>query len=223
MKIVLVRHGQTHANRAHALDTARPGLALTADGLRQAEELARRWEEEVAGPPSIIAVSPLTRTRQTAAPLAAKYRIEPLVRPGIRELRSGDVEMNADPFSDSVYVEGTGAWSHGLRGRRMGGGETGEEALARSLPVILEVGRLVEAGSPGGVGVIVAHGALLRLLASTLADNIDGGLVMTHFMGNAGTVVLDWPEGFAPADPGDLPGALHALTWNDRRVGDWEH
>lgn len=223
MRIVLVRHGQTHANRAHALDTGRPGLPLSAQGLAQAEALARRWEEEVAAPPGVIAVSPLTRTRQTAAPLAAKYGLAPLLRPGIRELRSGDVEMNADPFSDSVYVEGTGAWSHGRRGRRMGGGETGEEALARSLPVILEVGRLVAVRDPGGVGAVIAHGALLRLLASSLADNIDARLVMTHFMSNTGTVVLEWPEGFEPRDAAQLLGALHALTWNDRRVEEWEY
>lgn len=115
MKIVLVRHGQTAANRAHALDTARPGLPLTEEGLSQAEALAQRWEEEVAEPPTVIAVSPLTRTRQTAAPLARKYGLQPLIRPGIRELRSGDIEMNANAFSDSVYIEGTGAWAYGLK------------------------------------------------------------------------------------------------------------
>ena len=43
MKIVLVRHGQTAANRAHALDTARPGLPLTEEGLSQAARRLRLW------------------------------------------------------------------------------------------------------------------------------------------------------------------------------------
>ena len=33
MRIVLVRHGQTAANTAGALDTVRPGLPLTAEGV----------------------------------------------------------------------------------------------------------------------------------------------------------------------------------------------
>ena len=192
MELVLVRHGETYANRAHALDTGRPGLPLTPDGLAQAERLAERWEREVAGPPLVLAVSPLTRTRQTCAPLCAKYGLTPLIRPGIRELRSGDVEMNADPHSDSLYVEGTGRWSHAHQDFRMRGGET------------------------------VAHGALLRLLASTLADNISGDLVMTHFMGNTGTVVCEWPDDLGAEDPGRLIGALRARTWNDRPVDAWE-
>lgn len=223
MKIVLVRHGQTAANRAHALDTARPGLPLTEEGLSQAEALAQRWEEDVAEPPTVIAVSPLTRTRQTAAPLARKYGLQPLIRPGIRELRSGDVEMNANAFSDSVYIEGTGAWAYGLKHYRMGGGENGAEALARALPVVLEVAHIVKEEDPRGVGVIVAHGAMLRLLASSLADNIEGELVMTHYMGNTGTVVLQWPEDLEVKQTGQLLGALTALTWNDRRVEDWEY
>lgn len=226
MKIVLVRHGQTYANEAHALDTSRPGLPLTAGGLTQAADLASRWESEVGQAPTVVAVSPLFRTRQTCAPLCAKYALTPLVRPGIRELRSGDVEMNADPFSDSVYVEGTGNWSHGATHIRMSGGETGEDALARALPVIAEVAGLVLEEDPDGVGVIVAHGALLRLLASTLAHNISGTLVMTHFMSNTGTVILQWPtERFGtsvPHNPDDLRGAFTGLTWNNRPVDQWD-
>ena len=222
MELVLVRHGETYANRAHALDTGRPGLPLTPDGLAQAERLAERWEREVAGPPLVLAVSPLTRTRQTCAPLCAKYGLTPLIRPGIRELRSGDVEMNADPHSDSLYVEGTGRWSHAHQDFRMRGGETGSEALSRALPVVAEVARRVRAIDAGGVGVIVAHGALLRLLASTLADNISGDLVMTHFMGTTGIVVCEWPDDLGAEDPGRLIGALRARTWNDRPVDAWE-
>ena len=221
MELVLVRHGQTYANRVHALDTGRPGLPLTPEGLAQADRLAERWEAEVAAPPLVLAVSPLLRTRQTCAPLCARYGIEPLVRPGIRELRSGTVEMNADPHSDAVYVEGTGAWSRGALGARMGGGETGVEALARALPVLGEVVDRVRGIDPAGVGAVVAHGALLRLLASTLASNISADLVMTHFMGNTGTVVLEWPEGLEGRDIDSFPGAMRARTWNDRPIVEW--
>ena len=108
----------------------------------------------------------------------------------------------------------------------MSGAETGEDALARALPVIAEVAGLVLEEDADGVGVIVAHGALLRLLASTLAHNISGTLVMTHFMSNTGTVILQWPtERFGtsvPHNPDDLRGAFTGLTWNNRPVDQWD-
>ena len=133
MKIVLVRHGQTPANRLGALDTVRPGLGLTEEGLAQARRLADRWEGEVAAPPTLIALSGLHRTRLTAAPLAARYGLTPLVCPGIRELRSGDLEMASDPASQMQYVRTTLSWCAGDLDNRMPGGESGREALARSL------------------------------------------------------------------------------------------
>ncbi len=133
MKIVLVRHGQTPANRLGALDTVRPGLGLTEEGLAQARRLSDRWESEVAPPPTVIAVSGLYRTRLTAAPLAARYGLTPLVCPGIRELRSGDLEMASDPASQMEYVRTTLSWCAGDVDNRMPGGESGREALARSL------------------------------------------------------------------------------------------
>ena len=74
----LVRHGQTAANRSGALDTGRPGSPLDVKGLAQAQALARRWESEVAALPRVVAVSPLRRTRQTAAPLLARCGVVPL-------------------------------------------------------------------------------------------------------------------------------------------------
>ena len=41
MRLLLLRHGQTHGNTAGALDTAVPGLGLTELGRRQAEAAAR--------------------------------------------------------------------------------------------------------------------------------------------------------------------------------------
>nr|WP_129582521.1 histidine phosphatase family protein [Actinomyces bouchesdurhonensis] len=114
MKIVLVRHGQTPANRLGALDTVRPGLGLTVEGMVQASRLAQRWEVEVAAPPTLIALSGLHRTRLTAAPLAARYGLTPLVCPGIRELRSGQEDRGAAdrgvPTATALVLTFDGTW-----------------------------------------------------------------------------------------------------------------
>ncbi|WP_331272599.1 histidine phosphatase family protein [Schaalia sp. ZJ405] len=223
MTLVLVRHGQTPANRLGALDTIRPGLPLTPKGQEQARALANRWEREIAAPPSAIALSGLTRTKMTAAPLAQRYGLTPLIRPGVREIRSGDIEMNRGIVSGEHYVEPIARWCRGELDVRMPGGETGREVLARAYPVILEVMEHARRVDPReGVGVVVAHGALLRLLASSLAHNISAEVVIRHFMENTKTVVLQWPVDRVFSHPDDLLGSLTALTWNDAPVEAWD-
>ena len=223
MKIVLVRHGQTPANRLGALDTVRPGLGLTEEGLAQARRLADRWEGEVAAPPTLIALSGLHRTRLTAAPLAARYGLTPLVCPGIRELRSGDLEMASDPASQMQYVRTTLSWCAGDLDNRMPGGESGREALARSLETVRRVGLAArEQAGEDAVAVFVIHGALTRLLATWLSAEIDESLVSKYFMSNTGTTTFEWAPGFAPASASDLAKGLHALTWNDRPLDQWD-
>lgn len=222
MKIVLVRHGQTPANRLGALDTVRPGLGLTPEGLLQAQRLADRWESEVAPPPTVIALSGLHRTRLTAAPLASAYGLTPQVHPGIRELRSGDLEMAADPASQSLYVRTTLSWCAGDLDNRMPGGESGREALARSLETVRRVGLAArENAGDEAVAVFVIHGALTRLLATWLSTDIDEDLVSKHFMSNTGTSTFEWAPDFTPASADELAKGLHALTWNDRPLDQW--
>lgn len=224
MELVLVRHGQTAANRSGALDTGRPGSPLDAHGLAQARALAERWEREVGPLPVVVAVSPLGRTRQTAAPLLERSHVDPFLRRGIREIRSGDVEMDSWTSSIARYMGTLDRWAHGDVSVRMEGAESGAEVLARVLPVVAEVVAAVRAvAGEEGAGALVAHGALLRFLAPTLSRDLDPSMVMAHRPGNTSTTVLELPAGVVPrADGADLVGAFRARTWNDRPVGDWD-
>lgn len=81
IEIVLVRHAQPHWEPdGHADDDPE----LTPLGREQAERLA-----SVLGPEEFDAfyVSPLRRTRETAAPLAAVLDTEPIVLPWLEEMR----------------------------------------------------------------------------------------------------------------------------------------
>lgn len=217
MRLVLVRHGQTSSNRSGALDTSRPGASLDTSGTAQAQALARRWEDEVAPAPRVVAVSPLLRTRQTARPLLERYGLVPLVRPGIREIRAGDLEMNADPASVVHYLRTMARWASGDLDVRMPGAEDGHHLLRRALPVVEEVrARVLDVcgageGGDDATGVIVAHGAIIRALTPNLADNVPAQLVEAYPMGNTHTTVLEWRDDH-----------FHALTWNDRPVGEWD-
>lgn len=77
-RLHLVRHG-----RAAAGWDADPDPGLDATGLAQAEAVADRLAP--LGPLALL-TSPLRRTRETAAPLARRWGVEPVVEPGVGEI-----------------------------------------------------------------------------------------------------------------------------------------
>ncbi|MHB2027338.1 MAG: MSMEG_4193 family putative phosphomutase [Acidimicrobiales bacterium] len=86
--VLLVRHGTT-ATTGSVLPGRAAGLHLSERGLEQASRLAQRVSE-LAPKPVAIYVSPLERTRETAAPLAKALRLRPVVERGLLECDFGD-------------------------------------------------------------------------------------------------------------------------------------
>jgi 2,3-bisphosphoglycerate-dependent phosphoglycerate mutase len=90
--LLLIRHGESQAvvpgQQVPTVDGhADPPLAE--EGVREAEAVAARLaDEEVAA----LYVTPLRRTHQTAAPLAARLGLEPIVEPDLREVHLGEWE-----------------------------------------------------------------------------------------------------------------------------------
>lgn len=222
MKLVLVRHGQTASNVSGALDTGRPGMPLTPRGQQQAQELAHRWEN-IAPAPDALGVSPLLRTRQTAQPLIERYGIEARILPGVREVRGGKLEMNASLVDLARYMKTMLPWIQGKWDARMPGGESGHHIFQRALPEVLTL--LKDAYARGGeeaTAVLVAHGAINRLIASALSPQIGENLVMMYRLDNCGTCVLESPEGWNPQRVEDLLDAFTAHTWNDKDLAEWD-
>lgn len=85
---------------------------LHPDGVDQAERMAERLVS-TAEPVAAIYVTKLTRTQQTAAPLAARLGIEPVVDPDLHEVFLGDWEggefrrrvADGDPIALRMYEE----------------------------------------------------------------------------------------------------------------------
>ncbi len=74
--LVLVRHGESASNAG--LATRDPSaIELTTRGLEQAEQLAQSWPEDLR--PSRIVTSPFLRARQTALPLALRFKLDEAV------------------------------------------------------------------------------------------------------------------------------------------------
>ena len=219
MKLVLIRHGQTAANLSAALDTRLPGLPLTDLGQLQAQSLCERFSKEVGDRLDALTVSAMTRTRQTTVPLCTRYGVKPKVSAQIREISAGDCEMSSSPVSIRIYVEACHAWMNADFAHRMPGAEDGYEFLARVVPIARDVmERAYRLGGDEGVGGIVAHGGLIRVLSAVLSEDIRLGVSPTQFMSNTGMAVFEANiHEFRQLRIGEVAN-LKALSWDGRQL-----
>ncbi|NSC24963.1 histidine phosphatase family protein [Streptomyces albus subsp. chlorinus] len=158
-RLLLVRHGQTvwHAENRYA---GISDVALTDDGLRQAEELAR-WAVARSRETPVRAVvsSPLERARRTAAPAARALGLAPAVHEGLREADFGwgegrtIAEMTAD---DAGLVR---AFQQDAETGAFPGSEPPTAVAARVCGALREVA----AAHEGGTVLVVAHNTAFRI------------------------------------------------------------
>ena len=80
VRLYMVRHGKAAAGFGGAMD---PGL----DDIGRAQAIAVADELSTLGPIKIL-TSPLARTRETAAPLAKLWKMEPDIEPAVAEIPS---------------------------------------------------------------------------------------------------------------------------------------
>lgn len=179
-RLVLVRHGQTDANVGRVLETALPGSPLNELGRAQARtvgELLADW------PVAAVYASRATRARQTAQPIAAAHDLGVTVVDGAHEIQVGELEGRSDAHARRIFDDIYDAWWGGDLGRRMPGGESAADVRDRMLPV---VEKIVGGLRDGTAGVLVSHGAAIRIVAAALL----GETVETRYVPNTGRVVL---------------------------------
>jgi probable phosphoglycerate mutase len=183
MRLILLRHGQTHSNVIGALDTAIPGAPLNELGLQQAAAVpGALGGQEIDG----ISASTILRAQQTAVPLATDRALSVDIRDGLREIAAGDLEMLSDPKSQGIYTAASFAWAKGDLQLRMPGGETGLEFFERFDDAIADI--LAEHGKSV---VAVSHGAAIRTWVAARCENTDGSFAGTHQLDNTGTAILE--------------------------------
>lgn len=177
--LLLIRH----AEQRTLLEIDAP---LSDRGLMQAERLGER----LAGLPiSSIVTSPLTRARDTAAPLGRMIGITPTIHEGLEEVRlpadhlrhmfsntaaSGmepDVNDYASTTMASIAVSQKFTWG------RSGTGETGVELRARLTSTI---DRIVEEAGHGVVACVSHGGAINAALATWIGIEKDMWFVPWH-------------------------------------------
>lgn len=201
MRLLLLRHGQTHANVSGELDTAHPGVSLTDLGHTQAVAAARALADEQF---DAVHVSSRTRTHETAAPTARARALDPVVLDGIEEIQAGDYEMRSDHDAVHGYLSTVAAWIKGDLEVRMPGGETGHEFLERYDAAVRKV---VAAGHDAAL--LVSHGAAMRTWASSRLLPGEAVPPATERLENTALIVLE----------GDPDAGWRLVTWHGDPVG----
>ncbi len=165
--VLLVRHGESWPADPQRPFTLRDGHGdpdLARVGHAQAEALGERL---AATQVDAIYVSSLVRTHQTAAPLARRLGIEPIVEPDLREVFLGDWEggvfrqkaVDGDPTFQRIFTE--------ERWDVIPGGEPLNEFDARVRGVLA----MIVAKHPDERVVAVAHGGVIAHLLHTITGS----------------------------------------------------
>ena len=156
VKIFLVRHGQTLWNSEQKY-MGSSDIALTEDGVRQAEKLADRLAAEKIG---AVLASDLSRARTTAEAIAGRHGLPVLSDIGLREMDFGEWE-------GLTYAQIMEKWPELLQNLYENpgeqcppGGESANQVRQRATAALAEG----VAGHPGKNLVVVAHGGVNRLL-----------------------------------------------------------
>jgi broad specificity phosphatase PhoE len=157
----LARHGQTAYNREGRFQGRLP-VPLDATGREQAAALA---EAVAQVDPQCLVCSGLARAQETAAVVAARVGLEPVVDPRFDETDAGDW---TDRRFEDVIAEDPDGFSRfvGLDpGWRFPGGESFAEQRTRVLEGIADWRARDEVD---GAVVIVCHGVVIRLALTAL-------------------------------------------------------
>lgn len=159
MELLLVRHAEPVRVEPGGGAPADPGL--TELGHEQARRLAAWLVHERI---DHVVTSPLRRSRETAAPVAAAHGLEPEVVEGLTEY-----DARADFYIPIEELRRTrdDRWTAMLEGRwEVFGGSDPESFRRRVVPAVEE---LVER-FPGGRVAVVCHGGVINVYAAHVLD-----------------------------------------------------
>jgi probable phosphomutase (TIGR03848 family) len=148
----LVRHA-SHALLGHTMVGRTPGVQLSSEGLREAEALAQRLE---GWPIQALYSSPLERARGTAAPIAARLRLEVQIVDELNEVEFG--EWTNRTLVDLHQLEEWRRFNSFRSGSRIPDGESMIEVQGRMLRLIERLCALY----PKQTVALVSHGDVIK-------------------------------------------------------------
>jgi probable phosphoglycerate mutase len=161
-KIILVRHGHVEGISPERF-RGRADLALTPEGLRQAEATAHCIE--VNWTPTALYASPLSRARTTAEAIGKRFGQTPTPVPGLMDIDYGEWQGLTPDEVGRKWPDTLETWYRTPDWAAIPGGESLQDVLARATAALRDViGR-----HPKDTVVVVGHDSVNRtILLQTL-------------------------------------------------------
>jgi probable phosphoglycerate mutase len=159
-RLLLVRHGATTLS-AEDRFAGSTDVALSDEGRHQAARLGARLADDAI---AAVYCSPMRRTIETAALIAAAHTVAPVTRPGLREIDHGHWEGLTRQEVEHRFGNEYTRWEEDPFTVAPAGGECGVDVMARALPVI----RAIIESHQGQNVLVVSHKATIRLVISSL-------------------------------------------------------
>jgi len=199
--LVLVRHGETiwHAENRYC---GASDVALTPRGHQQAELIAN-W----AATAGLAAVwtSPLSRTRETAAPAARVAGLTPHIDARLREIDFGQGEGRTAAEMERLFPAAWAAFRADPVANYLPDGEDPRAAAQRAIACFVDIAHTY----PDGRVLVVAHSTLIRLAICQLI-----GVPLTRyrrlfpFISNGALTEIRLDGGPLATEDGELTASL---------------
>jgi len=150
LKLILVRHGETHWNKQRRVQGGSSDIELSETGVEQANVLASFLRNE-----NIAAVvsSPLKRAVITAKAIASQHQLPLKIDDGLKEIEVGELEGLSISKLNTTFSQFLMQWWKGGGSERLPKGESLVELQERSWATIERL--LVE--NRDGTVVVVSH------------------------------------------------------------------
>ena len=157
MKLILIRHGETHWNDERRVQGGDSDIELNDTGLEQARKLAAFLENE---PVAAILSSPLRRARDTAEVIASHHRLPVEVDQGLRELKVGELEGMSVSNLNTTFSQFLMQWWQDGGSTKLPKGESLVELQQRAWKAVerlLEKHKTNPEHNEGNTVVVVSH------------------------------------------------------------------
>ena len=157
MKLILVRHGETHWNKDGLVQGADSDIELNDTGLEQARRLAAFLRNE---PITAVLASPLRRATATAEIIASHHQLPMETDEGLKELKVGDLEGASISSLPTTFSRFLLKWWQDGEAMKLPNGESLvdlQQRVWKAIEDLMERHRASSDPNRDGTAVVVSH------------------------------------------------------------------
>lgn len=234
-RILLLRHGESEANRSHRFGGCRTDAELTELGQRQAETAADYLTENYSI--TRVYASPLKRAQATGRAVADRLGLPMLTEPDLREIDGGDWDGVKVAELLERYPKEHGIWWTDIGMSQCPNGESFAEASVRAKRIICKIAE----DNEGQTVLCATHGVFVRAAfcafcgipmseakdvpwpgnTSTTVIEFEGAdyrVVTYGYNGYLGELATTIPNGYTPPYPLKLSFLPKERIWGGDRL-----